>query len=574
MDPGLEEAIRRAPPGAEIEAIALLRPGRAVPRALRVVTRFGSIVTCRIPPSEVFAVRNDPAIVSLKAARTVEPATIEYPTDSRAHYDIRADRGRARSPDWPRGRGVLVCCLDFGCDVAHEAFRFPNGRTRLVALWDQRAHPRSGVRAPYGYGRVFSRADIDRALTRTDPYAALDYHPASSDPSGRGSHGTHVMSIAAWSDFGPPGSEGLAPEGDLAFVHLATSNARNTHDLGDSVRLLEALDFVRTIAGARPWVVNLSLGRTSGDHSGRSLVEMAMDFLVAEAPGRAIVQSCGNYYQKQTAAHGRVPPGHAVDLEWIVRPDDPSENELEIYYSGRDRMRLELIAPRRVARYAVDLDHHVALELDGREIGRAYHRSHEPLTGNHHIDIILESNAPTGLWTARLLGQQISDGRYFAWIERDSPQPNAQSMFSFATSSPKYTLGTISNGYNTLVTGAYDAGTRELASFSSSGPTRDGRTKPDVLAPGTAVVGARSTPYGAAPGSGGTTLMSGTSMAAPHVTGTVALLFAAARRKLAVHETRTLVAGTAQKLERLDPDRAGNGLLSTSAALDALNDLE
>ena len=57
-----------------------------------------------------------------------------------------------------------------------------------------------------------------------------------------------------------------------------------------------------------------------------------------------------------------------------------------------------------------------------------------------------------------------------------------------------------------------------VASFSSSGPrTADGNLKPNITAPGVAIV---STAFGT--GTGGTTF-SGTSMAAPHVTGAAAL---------------------------------------------------
>ena len=70
---------------------------------------------------------------------------------------------------------------------------------------------------------------------------------------------------------------------------------------------------------------------------------------------------------------------------------------------------------------------------------------------------------------------------------------------------------------------------RDVIDFSSRGPTDDGRTKPDVVAPGTHVTGAQpqSLPYSGTGTcnpffpAGGTlySLVSGTSQAAPEVTG-------------------------------------------------------
>ncbi|HEY3368801.1 MAG TPA: S8 family peptidase [Symbiobacteriaceae bacterium] len=60
-----------------------------------------------------------------------------------------------------------------------------------------------------------------------------------------------------------------------------------------------------------------------------------------------------------------------------------------------------------------------------------------------------------------------------------------------------------------------------LAPFSSRGPTADGRVKPDVVAPGVAIVSVKAN-------SGNQYVaMSGTSMATPEVAGVVALMFAA-----------------------------------------------
>jgi subtilisin family serine protease len=71
---------------------------------------------------------------------------------------------------------------------------------------------------------------------------------------------------------------------------------------------------------------------------------------------------------------------------------------------------------------------------------------------------------------------------------------------------------------DTLTVGAVDREDR-LAAFSSRGPTPDGATKPDVVAPGVDVLSAL-------PG-GGYGTESGTSMATPHVAGVVALLWSA-----------------------------------------------
>ncbi|RHY84739.1 hypothetical protein DYB26_015559, partial [Aphanomyces astaci] len=60
-----------------------------------------------------------------------------------------------------------------------------------------------------------------------------------------------------------------------------------------------------------------------------------------------------------------------------------------------------------------------------------------------------------------------------------------------------------------------------LASFSSRGPTKDGRIKPDVSAPGSKVRSAWNT------GNNAYKTISGTSMASPHVTGAVALYLSA-----------------------------------------------
>ena len=384
-----------------------------------------------------------------------------------------------------------------------------------------------------------------------DPYAALGYHPADADLSEKGTHGTHVASIAAGNGRAG-GPLGVAPEANLIFVHLAARRAPEISSLGDSVRVLEGVDFVARTAGDRPWVINLSLGERGGPHDGTTLVEQALDEVLRSASGRAICQSTGNYFDLPVHAAGELRPGESRALTWRINQADTTPNELEVWYSGRDVFSVEMRSPAGDWSGSVQLGEQRSLIAAGREVGRIYHRPHDPNNLDHLIDVFLDPGAPAGSWDITLNGIDVGDGRFHAWVERDAACEHCDSWLGRGDVVQSSTTGTIANGFRTIAVGAYDPHSPEfrLAPFSSSGPTRDGRAKPNLVAPGVAILAAHSasqSPHDAHPAY---VRKSGTSQAAPHVAGTVALMFEAAGRPLRIDETRSLLLSSCNPVAR------------------------
>ncbi len=576
MDPALRELIVKGNPGDEVEAIMRLHAASdRVPNKARVVCGFGNIRTIRLKRGDIFDVWAHPATASLKAARTISidrPLLFPQSITHRQHH----------GPDFPRrqpamretGHGVVVGVIDWGFDFAHAAFRSQSGRTRIRALWDQRdptLPTHSNPPQPYAYGRVLSRTMINNALQSDEPYAALGYHPGDAD-RGSGAHGTHVADIAAGTHRGDGGG-GVAPNAELVFVHLATDRLGGLSDLGNSVRIVEAVDFINRTANGRPVVLNLSLGRQGGSKCGNSLVERALDAFAQSRDNAAIVQSAGNYFMSDCHAAGSLRPGGTRTLTWKIGRRDPTDNELEIWYSNRDRLSITLTPPRGLAPVTVDLGETKVIRSSlGQELARIYHRANEPNTQSNHVDIFIYSKAPSGNWSLRLDGEEIVDGRYDAWIERDGAGRRSQSRFAKQDADTTRTIGSIASGYNGIAVGAADTAglTLKPARFASSGPTRDGRTKPDLVAPGVRIKAARSTPKNLSTPLPLSTRMSGASQASPFVAGVTALCLEAGQGQLDFHDLRRALIGQATRkrgLSLASQNRLGAGLVNPARAV-------
>lgn len=515
-----------------------------------------TIVTARLPVSRLDHVRKQGFVVSLKAAQRLAPQL------GATTAEIGARRCDLPSAQFTGGTGVIVGIVDVGGDFAHRNFRTATGGSRLLKLWDQNGAGAGA--AGFTYGVVHDQATIDAALRDTDPYQALGYSPPVA------SHGTHVMDIAAGNGAGS-GTPGVAPEADLIFVDVASSDlpSEGAHvvgsSFGDSVQLLEALAYVFGEAGETPCAVNVSLGTNGGPHDGTTLVEQGIDRLLDQAPNRAVCIAASNSFADGIHAAGTVPATGGYDLAWLAAPGDQSQNELELWYPGSAALRLELIGPDGTSVSVLEPGESGTVSAGGQTVLFAANRLNDPNNGDNTIGVFLAPALGSGRWVLRLSSTTTVEVPFQAWIERDD---RGQSTFDEPLDN-SHTIGSISCGRKTIVVGSYDAHKPAvpLSWFSSAGPTRDGRPKPEVSAPGHDVVAASARSVT------GTTRKSGTSMACPAVTGSVALLLAEAqraKRSLSIDEIRDAVIGAA----RLTPPptgawhgRYGNGRISVPASV-------
>ncbi len=524
------------------------------------------IVTARVPVSRLTQIKQSPCVVSLKAAQTLKPTLNTTLKEIAARKDLLPQNAIGE-----QGYGVVIGIIDNGCDFVHKNFRHPDGSTRLLAFWNQDGN--SSHDSPYGYGQEYKQDDINQALQANNPYAVLGYEPGS------GAHGTHVMDIAVGNGQGN-GIPGVAPASDIVFVQpswrevdsIVENGERAVQEcFGDTVLLLEAMAYIFDLAGDRPCVINLSLGLNGGPHDGTTLVEQGIDALVTTKPNRAIVIAAGNSYDAGIHASGIVTQDGYFDLQWEIPKHNPKQKEVEVWYSGQDQFQLEILSPDGSSLGQISLgESGQVIDDDDHTIMFFAHRKSDPNNGDNVICVFMEPDLPGGIWKLRLKGIQVTNGKFHAWIEREDGN---QTCF-VSPRDKTHTLNTIACGHKSIVVGSYNAtkNNKPLSYFSSSGPTRDGRQKPDFIAPGDHIWAANSGTVTQ------TTRMSGTSMAAPVVTGVIALVLAEAQNRnltLTIDQIRKILAASTKKNfpQPSDRERYGYGAIDASTAVLAVQSI-
>lgn len=501
--------------------------------------------------------------------------------------EIQADVLHGRNPA-QKGAGVVIGIIDSGIDIDHKSFRNDDGTTRIRGIWDQTINVRVGTEAPPAQfpgppaiGVEYTEADINATLQNREngtpfppPTAANPNPPKQVRTVDRDGHGTHVAGIAA-GDGSQSGNcrgsgvfVGVAPAADILVVKRNDDNP----EIGQSTNLLNALSWIwqhPAVVGnptaqppvpPRPVVVNMSFGDNRGPHDGTSLVESGLSLFLLTNSGHAAVKSAGN--ERDTARHAQlgVSPNGERDLTFAVRPDETADRHLELWFSRDDRLTATLrgpVPPGGGARPvigtvgpntpATPFVVNPTAPAPRQTTATMTSRVDDPRNGACCIELDLSTPpaAAAGAKPAPLL-----DGEYEIHLENglahfaivDGYIDKGEPGLVFTSSvEPEGTLTVPGTAEHIITVGAYAQKSflffewsGGLKDFSSFGPTRDGRPKPDIAAPGAKVTSVKTkvgthcccdccvdfytdeTPKG-----GG---YEGTSMAAPHVTGTVALM--------------------------------------------------
>ena len=473
-----------------------------------------------------------------------------------------------------KGEGVIIGIVDGGIDYTHPSFRHEDGSSRILYLWDQGESYNGKAPNDFGYGREYTKAELDAALNSSYPFQQVPH----KDKSG---HGTHVAGIAAGNSNSGSEFTGIAPRVDLIIVACKTEGVT----LGDSQQAVDAFDYIIKRANGRPVAINQSQGMNGGGHSGETILETALDNFSRQT-NLVIVKSAGNEQKWHIHAGGQITEGQTIQLELLVKSNNYRENILELWYDGTDEISIAVQPPGSKPFPFVppgdDNDQDIDTQA-GNNIFLEYDLNASD-TGDTKATIFLsKGNArmlQPGTWKLLLRGDQISKGRYDIWIERAYRGSGGveQIRFAEASADKTHTISIPGTARRIITVGSYVTRTEvgissligQISSFSSHGPTRFGVQKPEIAAPGEMIIAPRSQNSSSLhQPDRWHTQMAGTSMAAPHVTGAAALILSVCPG-LTCEQVKQILIQAAQKdgFAASAPDNIwGNGKLNVETAV-------
>lgn len=418
-----------------------------------------------------------------------------------------------------RGAGNLIAVIDSGIDWRHEAFRNGN-RTKILCIWDQNASgtPSEGV----PYGRVFTREEINRALTSPDDVEELP-------PLDENGHGTMLAGTAAGNMIPEQGFSGAAPEAELVVVKLkpAKKYLRELYLISPSAEVFQEDDIMLAISYVvktafryqKPLSVCIGLGSSLGAHRGEGPLSQYVGS-VANFTQNAVAVAAGNEGLARHHYMGMINETNPRDiLELRVgKPESLYGFSMEFWGESPDFYNVVIQSPT-----GERLPVSSALKNSTQELSFVFVETKvlvnyipiERRSGNTLIFFRFLHPAE-GIWKLETESRLNSPAMFHVWLP-------VQGMISeetyFLEASPDYTITAPGDAPNGMTATAYQYRDNSLYIRASRGYNTDNLVKPDFAAPGVDIKVPLAGPLG------GYGTASGTSLAAAQTAGAAALLF-------------------------------------------------
>lgn len=572
----------RSPSGEPVySAIVQTKPSSNLQaRGVTVVSAVGEFATVRATPTGLESLAQLEAVAKVRTPKTAEPQN----DVGAAEVGARTLNSGAVGGTEYKGQGTLTCIIDTGIDWSHPDFTDENGNTRIRAIWDQ-VDDSTTVNTPEQNDPSRFRPDFNpdygSEYLRSDIQAALDQNGSVNQKDFDG-HGTHVAGTAASSGEAYRRSSdakryrGAAPQADIIAVKAGNSSFSTTNWFNGVLYCQDVAE-----AAGKPVVINMSLGGDFAPHDGSDPATQALDQI--SRPGAVVVTSAGNSGSPFNPIHTQksLGAGNSIDIGIDVTQYTPDSGTVNDFYSTSlwtykpGPYRVSVFTPGKQDTLTVTVDGSQSIRDTFRATPRGYISFQSSTQGNGRyfyvqaIDAAEGAPPAEGEWTVRIRHQGNSATPVHGWFldsQLGSGQGSGSASFTqannqFTVTSPATSEGVVAVGNYTHRTrwsgpdgssiGVPEAPKGVIRASSSRGPTVDGRTKPDIAAPGTYTASALSDDASPSLGSPGIVgdgeheMLLGTSMSAPLTAGSVALLMQE-DPTLSTDETRSLLKSTAR----------------------------
>jgi len=306
---------------------------------------------------------------------------------------------------------------------------------------------------------------------------------------------------------------GVATEASLIVVKVGMKGfmafARTT-ELMRAVKYV--VDTARTLN--HPVVINMSFGMNNGSHRGDTLFETYLTDISNEWK-TSIVIPTGNEGAAGHHYRGQIASNQIKEIDFFTAPGI-EEFYISFWKNFADSFSVEVIFPNGESSGVISISNQVKnVRVDNLMLTVIYGQpSHYSINQEIFFQVrATTETVKTGTWKLRIISGRVVDGNFRMWLPTLELVTD-KTYFSNPTSEDTLTIP--STAYKMVTVAGYNDRVGNIAEFSGKGNANMALPNPDLAAP---AVGIISTSPG-----GGYDSFTGTSMAAPFVTGSVALM--------------------------------------------------